>query len=246
MAAEPTPRGLALPFVFSDNMVLQRNLPDPIWGDAPADAKITVKFAGQEKSVLADHDGHWMLKLDPMETNATSTSLTVTDGTDTRTFNNVLVGEVWLCSGQSNMEKPIGKQPGQIPTINATEEITKADHPLIRLLRVPMVKKASDIKTNWKVCTPATVDGEHFSATAYFFGRKIQHDVNVPVGLIQSSWGGTRIEPWTNPQGLKLPLLEGTRRTNHAAISRELFNFIQYDDRADGAVRHSRGDLVPG
>ena len=199
--AEPTTAGLQLPFVFSDEMVLQRDMPDPVWGESTPATKITVKFAGQEKSATADQTGHWMLKLDPMPANLQGQSLTVTNGTDTVTFNNILVGEVWLASGQSNMEKPIGDQRGQIPTVNAKQEIAAADHPLIRLLTVPKVKKASDIKTHWEVCTPASVDAEHFSAVAYFFGRKIQTDLKVPVGLIHSSWGGTRIEPWINPLG---------------------------------------------
>jgi sialate O-acetylesterase len=192
---------MSLPFVFSNDMVLQRDKADPVWGSAPEGTHVTVKIGSQEKSVTADKSGDWMVKLDPMPANAAGQSLTVSDGTDTLVFNNVLIGEVWLASGQSNMEKPIGDQRGQFPTVNAKEEIARADHPLIRLLTVPKVMRAKDIRTHWEVCTPATIQSEHFSAAAYFFGRKIQQELNVPVGLIHSSWGGTRIEPWTNPQG---------------------------------------------
>jgi sialate O-acetylesterase len=193
--------GLKIPFMFSDDMVLQREMPDPVWGEAAAGDKITVKFAGQEKSVTANGDGHWILKLDAMPANAQGQDLLIVDGDQTVTFKNIIIGEVWLCSGQSNMDKPIGVQSGQKPTVNYKEEIAAADHPLIRLLTVPKVMSAELIKTHWEVCSPATVANEHFSAVAYFFGRKIQQGVNVPVGLIHSSWGGTRIEPWINPEG---------------------------------------------
>lgn len=197
----PASAAISLPYVFSDNMVLQRKMADPIWGTAAAGARVVVRFAGQEKSVTADSAGQWSVKLDPLPANAQGQSLVISDGVDTITFKNVLVGEVWLCSGQSNMEKPIGDQPGQSPTVNAQAEIARANHPLIRLLTAPKGQTTGGIKTPWEVCSPATIAGEHFSAAAYFFGRKIQKEINVPVGLIHSSWGGTQIEPWTNAEG---------------------------------------------
>jgi sialate O-acetylesterase len=195
---------LKLPFVFSDNMVLQRDMADPIWGQVAPNAEVTVSIAGQTKKTTAGATGQWNLKLDAMPASAKGRPLTIASEGETDTFQNVLVGEVWLCSGQSNMGKPIGEQPGQQPTVNWKQEIAAADHPLIRLLTVPKVKEAGDIKTHWEVCNPATIASEHFSAVAYFFGRKIQQEINVPVGLIHSSWGGTRIEPWTNPEGFNL------------------------------------------
>jgi sialate O-acetylesterase len=202
IAAEPSTRPvLKLPFVFSDNMVLQRDMPDPIWGSAPAGDAVNVSFAGQTKSATADDRGKWTMRLDPMPASNDGRDLTVTSGRDMVTFHNVVVGEVWLCGGQSNMEKPIGEQKGQRPTENAKEEIAAADHPLIRLLAVPKVRDAGKIDCHWEVCTPATIDSLHFSAVGYFFGRKIQQEMGVPVGLIHSNWGGTRIEPWTNVQG---------------------------------------------
>ena len=181
-------------------MVLQRDLADPGWGISTPGAEVRVEFAGQKKSAVADAQGHWMAKLDPLPASNQGRPLSVTAADQTTVFQNVLVGEVWLCSGQSNMEKPIGEQRGQKPTTNWQDEIAKADHPLIRLLGIPKVKKASEISARWEVCTPDTIASEHFSACAYFFGRKIQQETNVPVGLIHSSWGGTRIEPWTPSQ----------------------------------------------
>jgi sialate O-acetylesterase len=195
---------LVMPVPFTSEMVLQQQMPDPVWGHADAGAAVTVTFAGQEKHATADAAGNWMVKLDPMPANDKGQEMTITSGDQTVKLTDVLVGEVWLCSGQSNMEKPIGEQRGQKPTENYQQEIAAADHPLIRLLTIPKVKSADAIKTNWEVCSPATVAKEHFSAVAYFFGRKIQQDVNVPVGLIHSSWGGTRIEPWTSPEGFQM------------------------------------------
>ena len=120
---------------------------------------------------------------------------------------NILVGEVWFCSGQSNMEKPIGLQGGQRPTENYLQELAQADHPQIRLFKVERVMSAKplrDVKNgDWRECNSNSLDGMKFSAAAYFFGRKIQNELNVPVGLIESSWGGTRIEPWTPPVGFE-------------------------------------------
>ena len=189
-----------LPNVIGNGMVLQRDLPVPIWGWAEKGEKISVSFAGQTKTTKAGDDGKWMIKLDKLEANAKASSLTV-KGSNEIKLDDVLVGEVWICSGQSNMEWRLSG------TTNAKEEVAAADHPLIRLFDVPGHKvhpqpqERLAIPTEWKVCDPKSSGG--FSAVGYFFGRRLQKELDVPVGLIGSNWGGTRIEPWTTLAGFE-------------------------------------------
>ena len=196
---------LTLPCVFGDHMVLQAGQPAPVWGWAAPGEKISVRFGAQEKSTTAGPDGRWEIRLDPLAVSVTPAALTVVAGAETRTFADVLVGEVWLCSGQSNMEKPIGAQPGQLPVVDSAFEIAAADFPAIRLLKIKKTKAAAparDVESStWTVCSPTSIEGIRFSAAGYFFGRKLHRELGVPVGLIDSSWGGTRIEPWTSPAG---------------------------------------------
>ena len=193
--------------IFGDNMVLQQQMAVPIWGWATSNAEVTVTFAGQTKSAKADADGKWLVKLDKLKASAAPQTLVVESG-DTKTFTNILVGEVWLASGQSNMEKPIGKQPGQKPTFNADAELAAANYPDIRIFMVEKKLAATpqaDLSKfkPWQECSSNALDSISFSAAAYFFGREIYTNLNVPVGLIESSWGGTRIEPWTPPVGFE-------------------------------------------
>ncbi len=130
------------------------------------------------------------------------------DSITTKTFTNILVGEVWLASGQSNMEKPIGKQPGQKPTFNAEQELAAANYPNIRIFKIEKTVAAKPLADlgkfqGWTECSSNSLDTISFSAAAYFFGREIHTNLNVPVGLVESSWGGTRIEPWTPPVGFE-------------------------------------------
>jgi sialate O-acetylesterase len=191
-----------LPAVFSDHAVLQREKPVPVWGTAEAGEKVEVVFGAQRREVVADAQGKWRVTLDALAASAEPADLVVR-GTNTITLRNILVGEVWLCSGQSNMEKPIGEQRGQKPVFEAEKEIAGANFPQIRFLKVARQKLAApdkDVEARWEVCTPESIDRVKFSATGYFFGRRIHTDVGVPVGLIDSTWGGTRIEPWTPPE----------------------------------------------
>lgn len=199
---------LKLPAIFGDNMVLQQQQRVPVWGWSTPGAPVTVSFAGQTVKTTAAPDGKWLVKLGKLKSSFTPQTLVVESG-ETKTLTNVLVGEVWLASGQSNMEKPVGKHPGQKPTLNAEQEIAAADYPGIRLFVAEKVLSAKPLEDltkfkPWQPCSPATLDGMHFSAAAYFFGREIHTNLNVPVGLIESSWGGTRIEPWTPPAGFDL------------------------------------------
>jgi sialate O-acetylesterase len=189
---------LYLPSVFSDHMVLQRGQAVPVWGKADPDATVSVGFAGQTKTTKAGVDGKWRVDLEPITAAANPRVLTVHSGDREISLQDVLVGEVWLCSGQSNMEWPMERSE------NADAAIAAANHPQIRLFHTPKVFSESPnekIDAQWKTCTPETV--KTFSAVSYYFGRKLQQDLDVPVGLLQSAWGGTRIEPWTPPCGFE-------------------------------------------
>ena len=196
---------LKLAAVFGDNMVLQQQMAVPVWGWTTPGANVTVKFSGQIKTVRAAADGKWLVKLGKLKASFTPQTLTVEAG-EIKILTNILVGEVWLASGQSNMEKPIGKQPGQKPTLNAEAELAAANFPSIRIFKVEKTLAATPqtdlTKFNgWRECSSNALDSISFSAAAYFFGREVHTNLNVPVGLIESSWGGTRIEPWTPPVG---------------------------------------------
>ncbi|HEV2693654.1 MAG TPA: sialate O-acetylesterase [Verrucomicrobiae bacterium] len=203
----PSRAELSLPAIFGDNMVLQQQMPVPVWGWAAPGTTVTVTFAGQTKSARAAADGKWLVKLGKLAASFKPASLAVT-GDGTKSFTNILVGEVWLGSGQSNMEKPIGKQAGQKPTFNAEAELAAADFPSIRIFKIDKTLAATEQSqlpknSGWLACSSNSLDGISFSAAAYFFGREIHTNLHVPVGLVESSWGGTRIEPWTAPVGFK-------------------------------------------
>ena len=183
---------LRLPSLFTDGMVLQRDQEVPVWGWAEPGAKVSVVFAGQEKTVEADSTGKFMIRLKKMKASAKPQVLKVVSATDSAEVNNILIGEVWLCSGQSNMAWPVSK------AMNFEEEKAAADYPLIRMFltkRNASAELQEDCTGSWKVCTPDHVGA--FSATAYFFGREIHKELGVPVGLIRSCWGGTCIEAWS-------------------------------------------------
>lgn len=200
------PTELSLPSVFSDHMVLQRERPVPVWGKADPGATVTVEFSGQKKTAVTSDHGKWRVTLDPMTANSSPQMMSVSSSLDTRhlSFSDVLIGEVWFCAGQSNMQMPMKGWPPKCPLDNTASEIAAADHPEIRLYNAPMKFSAvpeEAIDAHWNACTPETV--ATFSACAYYFGRKLHQDLGVPVGLLLSSWGGTRIEPWTPPCGFE-------------------------------------------
>ena len=186
--------------LFTDHMVLQRDLLVPIWGWAEAEEKITVTFAGQKKTATAHKDGRWVVRLDPMRANSEGQTLTVSSGIRNlqSAIRNVLIGDVWLCSGQSNMEWYMSR------TKNAEQEIAAADHPNIRLFLVPRrpsLTPQDEVDAKWQVCKPETVAG--FSAVAYFFGRHLNQELKVPIGLIETAWSGTRCEAWTSAEAVE-------------------------------------------
>lgn len=195
-AASVVHADVRLPHIFGDHMVLQREMPIPVWGWADPGEEVTVDLSGSSVSAVADEAGKWMVKL-PAQQAGEPKTLTV-KGKNTITFKDVLLGEVWLCSGQSNMEWPVSRSN------DFEKEKAAANYPLIRHIKVPRRPNGfpqDDVDATWAVCSPDTVAG--FTAAGYFFGRKLHKDLDVPVGLVNSSWGGTRIEPWTPPVGFK-------------------------------------------
>jgi sialate O-acetylesterase len=193
---------VTMPSIFGDHMVLQQGQGIPVWGWAAPGERVNVTLSGPGHDTNADASGAWMVNL-PAEKAGTGRTLTVR-GNNTLTFEDVAVGEVWLCSGQSNMEMGIEK------CLNADEEIAAADFPDIRLIDVPKVLSGvpePNFKGSWVRCSPETVATHGtwggFSAAAYYFGRELHRRLDVPVGLIDSSWGGSRIEPWVPPAGFE-------------------------------------------
>ena len=187
-----------LPSILGSHMVLQRGEACPVWGWDDAGTEVTVSFAGQTHTAKAGKDGRWQVSLTAMKASAKGRALTV-KGSSTLKLEDVLVGEVWLCSGQSNMEWTVSR------STNAKEEIANAKHPLIRHIKIPhrpSAKQESDVpSTGWQPSTPKVTG--NFTAVGYYFARHLQGELNVPIGLIGSNWGGTRIEPWIPPAGFK-------------------------------------------
>lgn len=190
---------------FGDHMVLQQGMSVPVWGTADAGELVTLKFAAQEKSSKATANGKWQIALDQLSASSDGRTLTVSGSATAKpiTFNDVLVGEVWICGGQSNMERQLGPRSGQKPIVDWEKEVAAANHPTIRQFYVTQktsLAPLSNLSGIWTVCSPATV--ADFTAVGYFFARDLQKARNVPVGIIHSSWGGTPAEAWTSREGL--------------------------------------------
>lgn len=200
----PVRADIALPRVFGHHMVLQRDQAIPVWGWAAPGEDVTVRMDdGPAVPAKADAAGAWRVALPALPAGGPHRLLV--SGANTIAFEDVLVGEVWLCSGQSNMEWPVHN------TAEAAGDIAAANFPQIRHLAIPKVTAGEpqrDVNASWTVCSPATAGG--FTGVGYFFGLELHQRLNVPVGLINSSWGGTLIEPWTAPEAFALaPTLTG-------------------------------------
>ena len=210
LLAGPLSAAVQLASPFTDHMVLQREMPVPIWGTADAGESITVEFAGQKKSTTADATGRWRVDLDPLTASAEPRELIVTSATpksavsdlksaisDLR-LSDVLVGEVWLASGQSNMDFTVSKSARKwAGVVNEEQEIAAANHPLVRMFTggtqmayTPQVTLPGE----WKVCSPETVSD--FSALGYFFARDLQRELQVPVGILTLSYGASCAHAW--------------------------------------------------
>ena len=181
-----------LPSIFGSRMVLQRGRDVPVWGWAEPGERVTVTIGSMSSAATAGGDGTWRVMLAPMEAGGPY-DITV-HAHNTITLENVMVGEVWVCSGQSNMEMRVQH------VMNAPEELADAWHPDIRLFQMTndlSPEPCEDCEGRWEVCRPSTVGV--FSAAAYLFGRKLHEELGVPVGLIHASWGGTTVETWMSP-----------------------------------------------
>lgn len=179
-----------LPTVFSDNMVLQRDMKIPVWGWADPGEKVTVILGKEKVKRKADKNGYWRVNLKKRSAVSEPLDLIV-KGENTVTVSNVVIGDVWICSGQSNMEMTVGR------CYNSGEEIESANYPLIRHFKVQKkieYEPVDDVDGYWTVASPQTVGG--WTAVGYFFARDLYNKYNVPIGLINTSWGGTRVEAW--------------------------------------------------
>ncbi|WP_289053384.1 sialate O-acetylesterase [Carboxylicivirga marina] len=202
--------------IFSDNMVLQRNLAVKVWGSADPGEKVLLSFKGQKLKTKTDNKGRWSVLLKPMQAGGPY-EMTIS-GKNEVVLKNILIGDVWICSGQSNMQWSVSKSN------NAEQEIKEANYPSIRLFEVP--RSVSNVPVDnipfakWKECRPETV--KNFSAVGYYFGRDLQKEIDVPIGLIHTSWGGTCVETWTSKASItKLPKYEdfGARIDNYDVLT---------------------------
>jgi sialate O-acetylesterase len=194
---------IRLPYIIGSNMVLQRNQPVPIWGWTKAWQTVKIKFGSQTKTAVADTAGYWKSSLNALTANSKPQDMTISADTSVIKLTNILVGEVWLCSGQSNMEYTMKLHQGYakpLKGIDSTEaEITRSN-PDIRLFKVEKKLSLPDVTTTgWNESKGEAL--EQMSAPGYYFAKNLQAKLKVPIGIISSSWGGSRIEPWTPPSG---------------------------------------------
>ena len=216
--AGPLHAEIKLDSLFADGMVLQREMRVPVWGWADAGEKVTVTFAGQTQTTTADDKGKWMVKLDAMSASTDARELTVTGKSSTAKVSDVLVGDVWLAGGQSNMGFPLNSAH------NAAAVLPTAQDPKLRFFRVKTRTAAepqTDCSANWEKTTPETA--KTFSAVAFFFAEEIRRDQKVPIGVLQAPWGGTDIETWISLAGLQQnpPLSKPLERWDKAVADYE-------------------------
>ncbi len=235
LTSAATSQAVQLPSIFGTHMVMQRELKAPVWGWAPVGCKITVEFGGQLKSVKAGPDGRWTVHFDPMKANSTPQVMSITEsdvpaglparGPASVKFEDVLVGDNWLCSGQSNMaidmsfgfgggEKSRDEDKVEIPEIAITKQhLSEAgNYPTLRFYRVTgeawSEQPQGNVSGSWIVLTPVTA--RRVSAVGYYFGHRLNHELKIPIGCVQSTRGNTRIEPWISASGFRMvPELAG-------------------------------------
>jgi sialate O-acetylesterase len=244
---------LKLSSLFTNHMVLQREQPVPVWGTAPAGAEIGVEFGDQKKNTKADSNGQWLVKLDPLPASMEERELVVHSGTDHSkvTLSHVVVGDVWLGSGQSNMHFTMKR------VHNAQQEHAAANHPAIRFFYVkPQFSKEpmTSVAGEWKVVTPETISD--CSAVAYYFARDLQQKLGIPIGLLLSSVGGTRIETWMDLQslsrlGIAGSLIDKWKNVSPAELQKIEAEYTEYQNQRDKvhpqavAAAKSQGTPIP-
>jgi len=191
--------------IFGDNMVLQRELPPAVWGMADPQEEVVVVFAGQTVKTQADANGQWKVRLAPLRASKENRKLVVKGNQNTVTIGNVLVGEVWLCSGQSNMAQPLWSNNPRYRDRKGAQIAQLSDYPLIRFVKLAhrdfSITPRADYPMQWQAVRPDTV--QPFSAVGFYYGVELFRALDIPIGLVDSSWGGTRIEPWTPPCGFE-------------------------------------------
>ena len=217
-----------LPSVIGDHMVLQRDMPVPIWGWSAPGQSVTIQFEAQKVTGQADDTGKWMVHLDPLAAGGPH-EMSIQAGDDQRILTDILVGEVWLCTGQSNMDMRLEK------VADAQAEIAAADHPNLRLFRVEraMSDEPQDhVKAKWAASTPH--DAAKFSAAGYFLGRDLQKELNVPVGLLHCAYGGTPAEAWVSREALEAkPSLSSIVAKQFAKEKKHEQELVKYQQAVD-------------
>jgi len=229
-----------LPAVISTNMVLQRNTRVPVWGWAAPNTAVKVTFAGQSVNTTAGADSTWQVKLAPLVVSNTPQTMIITAGIQQIKLDNILVGDVWLCSGQSNMNYPMDKSINHFTNpakgTDSAAIAMRQSHPGIRIMKVEMSYRLPGVtSTGWQLCEGRTL--ERSSAAGFFFARQIHQKLGVPVGIITSAWDGSRIEPWTPPAAYKtLPEFKEDLMKNDTVID---------DERAGTMYRSMIKPLAP-
>ena len=228
---------LSIAKIFTDHGVLQRDMPTPIWGKAAPGTPVKVRFANQTKTTKSDQQGKWQVQLDPMPANSSPAELTVSSGSKTLTLTDILVGEVWLCSGQSNMGHALSRATG------GEEAITAANHPKLRLFRVkqnPAYSPVDDVEGEWIVCSPDALrrNGGGFTAVGFFFGRQLLEKLDCPIGLIGSYVGGSNVEAWMSEEAL------AAFPDRRSQAARRLFDYKKARDGMDQAIAEHAPKLV--
>jgi len=233
-SAMPAAAEVRLPKIFTDNMMLQRDQPVRVWGWADAGEAVSVALKGTTVATKADDKGQWALEL-PALKDGENLELTVQAG-NSLTLKNIVVGDIWICSGQSNMEMALR------PCLGAADDIKAADLPKIRQIKIKKVKSGqpeadAQTATPWQVCSPQTAPA--MTAVGFYFAREIQQKTGVPIGIIDSNWGGTRIEPWTPGEESATPGAKGERSALYNAMIHPLERFpikgaLWYQGEANG------------
>ena len=202
--------------IFSDNMILQANQKIKIWGYAPAGEKVKIRLGDQEKTTISKKNETWMVEFPPLGYGE-NLNMQITGADNECEIRNILTGDVWLCSGQSNMAMTVNGDGGQI--YNYKNEVSAANYPGIRSFKVaPNISSKSgvEVKGEWEICSPKTVS--NFSAVAYFFARDIHEKTGIPIGIINSSWGGTDIETWMSMDAFRKLPEKFRNKYNHAEV----------------------------
>jgi sialate O-acetylesterase len=226
---------LQLASPFRDHMVLQRDMSVPVWGWGTPGVTVTVRFAGQKKTVTVGKDGTWMVKLDPMKVSATPAEMVISQADGKKAVvRNVLVGEVWFCSGQSNMAWKMNQLPGLYD-----KDVAQATYPNLRVCSIPKDMFATTpqkrVEMSWQTCTPESV--KSFSAVAFFFGAKLHRELKVPIGLIESPRGGSSIDAWISDTALRKEFPRFTEKLN---------TYRSITDKTGGVFDHRRKSKVHG